>query len=109
MLQDNFELTFLPMFYDDLGEITDYISYELKNPDAADRLIDDIFVAIDERLPVADSFKPYKSAYEFRYKYYNINIRNFIVFYVVIDDVPEKKIMEVRRVLYNKRNIKDII
>ncbi|EPI49529.1 hypothetical protein HMPREF1576_01431 [Gardnerella pickettii JCP7719] len=32
--------------------------------------------------------------------YYRINVRNFSVFYVVIDDT-----MEVRRLLYSKRNI----
>lgn len=32
--------------------------------------------------------------------YYRISVRNFSVFYVVIDDT-----MEVRRLLYSKRNI----
>lgn len=108
MLQDKFELSFLPMFYDDMAEIVDYISFILKNPDAADRLVEDVFSAIDERLPIADKFEPYPSRYEFRYRYYKIQVRNFMIFYVVIND-RKPKVMEVRRILYNKRNIKDII
>ena len=105
MLRNNYELEFLPMFYDDLEEIVDYISVKLKNPDAADNLVDAVFAAIDERLPIAESFEPHQSLFEFRYVYYKIYVKNYIVFYVVRDDLPEKKIMEVRRILYNKRNI----
>lgn len=109
MQQDNFELRFLPLFYDDMSEIVDYIATGLKNPDAAQRLVDDVFDAIDKRLPYADSFQIYHSLYEFRHNYYSINVRNYMVLYVVIDDDPNHKIMEVRRVLYNKRDIKTLI
>ena len=34
---------------------------------------------------------------------------NSNMFYVVKKDIPGKKIMEVRRILYNKRNLADII
>ena len=47
-------LTFLPMFYEDMSEIIDYIALILKNPDAADRIVDEFFEAIDKRLPIAD-------------------------------------------------------
>ncbi|MDD6716076.1 MAG: type II toxin-antitoxin system RelE/ParE family toxin, partial [Firmicutes bacterium] len=36
--------------------------------------------------------------------YYRINVRNFSVFYVVIDDT-----MEVRRVLYSKRDLDNLL
>ncbi len=36
--------------------------------------------------------------------YYRINVRNFSIFYVVIDNT-----MEVRRILYSKRNIDELI
>lgn len=40
----------------------------------------------------------------YRDPYYRINVRNFSVFYVVIDDT-----MEVRRLLYSKRNIDELL
>ena len=46
---------------------------------------------------------------EFHFIYYRINVKNYVVFYVVKKDIPGKKIMEVRRILYNKRNLADII
>ncbi len=64
--------------------------------------LDDVARAILERLPNADSFEPYHSAKERRYKYYRIYVKNYIVYYVVIDDEGPDKIMEVRRFLYNK-------
>ena len=59
------------------------------------------------RLPNAEAFEPYHSASERRYKYYRIYVKNYIVYYVVIDDEGSDKIMEVRRFLYNKQNQKN--
>lgn len=42
-------------------------------------------------------------------KYYRIYVKNYIVYYVVIDDKGSDKIMEVRRFLYNKQNQKELI
>lgn len=53
--------------------------------------MDEIFAAIDKRPPIADHFKKYESPHEFHYDYYKINVRNFMIFYVVIDDDPTKK------------------
>ncbi len=109
MQRDSFTLTFLPLFYNDMEEIVDYIAYTLKNPDAADRIVDEIFAAIDKRLPIADRFSKYESAHEFHYDYYKINVRNFMVFCVIKDDDPSTKIMEVRRVIYNRRDLRELL
>ena len=37
-----YKLSFLPLFEEDLNEIVDYISTDLHNPSAADRLVDAI-------------------------------------------------------------------
>ncbi len=39
-----------------------------------------------------------------RYPYYRIYVKNFVVWYVVIDDEGDDRIMEVRRFLYNKQD-----
>ena len=41
MKTKSYKLRFLPLFEDDLNEITDYIANHLQNPSAALRLIDD--------------------------------------------------------------------
>lgn len=96
----HYKLRILPLFEDDLNEIVDYIAYHLKNPSAAERLIDDAETAIYERLSCAESFEPYPSTKQREYPYYPIQIRNFTIFYVVIGET-----MEVRRILYSRRDL----
>ena len=60
-----------------------------------------IEAAVQERLTCPESFEPYHSIQERQYPYYRIQVRNFMIFYVVIGNV-----MEVRRILYSRRNWK---
>ncbi len=104
MSEKSYELRFLPLFAEDLNEIVDYITYRLKNPPAAERLIDAVEKAVFDRLPFAEAFEPYPSKKDRKYPYYRIQVKNFTVFYVVIGNV-----MEVRRILYGKRNMAKLI
>lgn len=67
-------------------------------------MIDDIELAIVKRLEMPLSFAPYQSSKIKNHPYYRINVRNFSIFYVVTDNT-----MEVRRILYSKRNIDELI
>ena len=104
MFSKKYRLSYLPLFYEDLDEKITYIVEKLKNPKAANDLLDKVESAIMERLPVAESFEPYHSVRERRYSYYRIYVDNYIIYYVVIDDDPNDLIMEVRRFLYNGQN-----
>ena len=104
MLSKKYRLRYLPLFYEDLDEKVTYILERLKNPKAANDLLDKVETAIMERLPVAESFESYPSVRERRYAYYRIYVDNYIIYYVVIDDNPNDLIMEVRRFLYNGQN-----
>ena len=104
MADIEYELRYLPLFYEDLEQKVLYIAETLHNEKAANDLLDAVEQAIMERLPVAEAFEPYCSIKERRYKYYRIYVKNFVVYYVVIYDVGSKKIMEVRRFLYNKQD-----
>ena len=99
-----YKLRYLPLFYEDLEQKVVYIAENLQNPKAANDLIDAVEKAILERLPVAESFEQYESMKERRYPYYRIYVKNFVVWYVVIDDEGDDRIMEVRRFLYNKQD-----
>jgi hypothetical protein len=46
---------------------------------------------------------------ERKYPYYRIYVKNYIVFYVVIDDEINGKIMEVRRLLYKRQDRDSIV
>ena len=104
MNKPKYNLSFLPIFQEDLYEVTYYITNALKNPSAAHRLLDDIEFAISKRLEMPLSFPKYPSSKLRKQVYYRINVRNFSIFYVVIGNT-----MEVRRLLYAKKNIDDLL
>lgn len=104
MQEKRYKLSFLPLFEQDLNEIVDYISIDLNNPKAARKLVDDIEKAILKRLETPLTYAPYESSKARKYPYYKIKVKNFLIFYVVIDDT-----MEVRRILYSRRNIDSLI
>ena len=104
MNKQSYKLTFLPLFEEDLLKVTDYIANTLQNHSAAHRLVNDIELAIVKRLEMPLSFAPYQSSKIRNHPYYRINVRNFSIFYVIIDNT-----MEVRRILYSKRNIDKLI
>ncbi|ANU53185.1 type II toxin-antitoxin system RelE/ParE family toxin [Acutalibacter muris] len=99
-----YSLEFLPLFEEDLNEIVDYISIRLNNPTAAYRLVDDVQAAIRERLTCPEAFEPFPSARSRQNPYYRIYVRNFTIFYVVIGNV-----MQVRRILYSRRDFSELI
>jgi len=103
-MDKEYKLIYLPTFEEDMVNVRDYIAIDLANPVAAFRLIEDTEDAILKRLGNPEGFKQYKSKHGRKQPYYRINIRNYAVFYVVIENV-----MEVRRFIYAKRNIPDII
>lgn len=88
MYNNKYRLSYLPLFYRDLEDKITYIAKDLKNPRAANQLLDKVEKAILERLPVAEAFEPYHSIKERKYQYYRIYINNFTIYYVVIDDDP---------------------
>lgn len=100
----HYKLSILPLFEDDLNEIVDYITYRLRNPLAAERLVDEVEEAIYARLSCAEAFEPYPSSRERQHPYYRIQVKNFTIFYVVIGDT-----MEVRRIIYSRRNLTHLI
>ena len=99
MTDKKYKLRFLPLFEQDLNDTVDYISLKLKNPEAAQNLVNEVQAAIRKRQTCPESFEPYRSKKERKYPYYRIYVRNYTVYYVVIDDT-----MEVRRLLYQKRD-----
>jgi toxin ParE1/3/4 len=82
----------------------DYISSSLQNPSAARQLVDDVEDAIMKRLEDPLIHPPFQSTKLREHPYYRINVRNFSIFYVVTNDV-----MEVRRILYAKRDIDKLL
>ena len=102
--KSKYEIRYLPLFESDLAEAVMYIADVLKNETAAKKLIDDAEAAILKRADSPLSFPQYPTSKKRKDKYYRINVGNFSVFYVVIGNV-----MEVRRFIYSRRDLDNIL
>lgn len=100
MADKKYRIRYLPLFEQDLVQTVSYITNVLKNPDAAEKLANDVEAAILEHLHNPLAFEPYPSVKKRKYPYYRIYVRNYVVYYVVMGDI-----MEVRRFLYGARDI----
>lgn len=98
MKNEKYKLRYLPLFEQDLIQTISYITNVLKNTDAAEKLVNFVEDAIQERLEYPLAFEPFPSKKR-DYLYYRIYVRNYVIYYVVIGDV-----MEVRRFLYGARD-----
>jgi len=99
-----YTLRYLPLAEQDLSEIVNYIQNNLENPIAAENTLSKIEAAILERLESPESFAVWQSKKQRPYPYRKINVGNYTVWYVVIDHI-----MEVRRILYSRRDEEDLI
>jgi Plasmid stabilisation system protein. len=103
-MNKKYRLRYLPLFEQDLAAVRDYIVRVFQNPTAARNLLEETDRAIMKRLESPLSYEAYHSVRDRKHPYYRIRIKNYTVFYVVIDDV-----MEVRRFIYSRRDFGDLI
>lgn len=100
-MKNNYKIKYSSLFYDDLMKIVLYIKYELSNSVVVNNFISEVEQSILKRSVCSEAYEPYKSLKDRKDTYYRIYIKNYTIFYVVKDNV-----MEVRRILYSKRNFK---
>jgi plasmid stabilization system protein ParE len=99
-----YELIYLPRAHLDIGEIIDYMLYELKAPEAASRFAD----SLDEKVGILATAPyigaVYKETRALEYEYRRIFVGNYTVFYIVLEDA-----VEIHRVIYSARNMAELI
>ena len=61
--------------------------------------MDEVRAEIQKRFTFAESYEPFPSRAERSFVYYRIYVNHYIIYYVVDGDI-----MEVRRILYGKRD-----
>ena len=95
-----YRLQYLPLFWGDLERAVFYVRDVLKNPAAAERLLDRTEEAILEHAKAPTIAKVYKTTRNRPLPYHWFAVGNYMVFYVVMGDV-----MEVRRFIYGARDL----
>lgn len=101
-MTNRFEVRYSPTFYNDFERIILYIKYELKNVIAANNLLNKVEKEINHRLENPLGYEKYKT--KAGNIYYRIYIKNYIIFYTVSDNT-----MVVRRMIYKKRNLEELL
>lgn len=104
MLDESYTLEYTEQFRDDFAEVLSYIIKKLQNPEAAQRLKDDVEKDIVDRSFAPLSVRPYFTDEATGDVYYPIRTGNFFSFYVVIGNV-----IEFRRFLYARRNLSQLL
>jgi len=94
-----YKLRYLKLAQSDLLDIVDYISNQLCNPQAATHLVDKLDKAICclEQFPFSGHL--YKNTQKLEDEYRILVVENYLVFYVVCENI-----VEIRRIIYGKRN-----
>lgn len=103
-MEKKYKTAYLPSFYKELDKITNYIGYKLNNIKAANELLDKVEKEIRNRLNNPEAYEKYVSTRKRKNTYYRIYVKNYTIFYVVKDNT-----MEIRRILYSKRNFNELI
>ncbi len=98
--QPQYELRYLPLFWDDLDNAVSYIANVLENPAAAERLLDSVEAKVLNYSRAPTIAPIYKTTRERSLPYYWFDVGNYMVFYVVIGNI-----MEMRRFLYGARDL----
>lgn len=96
-----YKLEYLPVARKDMLEIVRYISRELQNPDAADRLAGELVNAVEGVLLFPYATPTYQPIRPLKHEYRKILVQNYLMFYWVDE---EKKLVTVARVVYAKRD-----
>lgn len=95
--EGSYTLDIRPTFVEELDAAVRYIEGTLRNPLAADRLVEKVFEAIDLRLFSPESFAPCYREPDVKQPYYSIPVGNFEIYYIV-----RGRTMEVRWFRYGK-------
>ena len=85
-MEKKYKTIYLPLFYKDLDNITDYIKYQLRNEIAADNFVNKLEKEINKRAFSPKYYEEYISNRKRKNKYFRLYINNYTVFYTVKND-----------------------
>ena len=104
MEKNKFIIKYTATFINQFNNITKYFIYKLKNKIAAENFYNEVINKIEKRSESPEGFEKYKSSRKRKNTYYRIYVKNYTIFYVVKNNT-----MEIRRILYSRRNFDNLI
>lgn len=104
MANNKYTIKYTSTFINQLNNILKYFIHKLKNPIAAENFYNEVITKIERRSGNPESYKKHISRRKRKNIYYKIYVKNYTIFYIVNNDT-----MEIRRILYSKRNFDKLI
>lgn len=101
-----YSLEYLPIARQDLADIVRYISHELFNPVAAERLACEMVEAAEKLVDFPYSHPCYHPIKPLEQEYRRLLVQNYIMFYSVDE---AQKLITIVRVIYARRDYEKII
>jgi len=98
------EIKYLPSFQKDLNAIVDYIIFTLEAPMAASNMLDEIEKAVDNLKKFPLAHRIYHPIKPISAEYRVLTVKNYLVFYVVLEST-----VEIHRIIYRKRDLSKLI
>lgn len=95
----HFQIKYLPIARRDLQEIIDYIAFELEVPETAIKMLNTLEIEISslQENPFRGSIYFSKRKHDCQYR--KIFVKNYVIFYLILNDS-----LEIQRIFYNRRN-----
>lgn len=103
MKENKYIIKYTSTFMNQFNAILEYFIRKLNNKIAAENFYNEVFSEIEKRSQNPESYEKYRTIKKRKNVYYRIYVKNFIIFYVVYNNT-----IEIRRILYSKRNFEKI-
>ncbi len=104
MTNNKYTIRYSSAYINQFNNILKYIVNNLKNKIAAENFYNEVVKEIEKRSENPEGYEKYISNRKRKNTYYRIYVKTYIIFYTVKDNT-----MEIRRILYSKRNFDKLI
>ena len=104
MANNKYTIRYSSTYVRQFNGILKYFVNNLKNKIAAEKFYNEVIKEIERRSENPESYEKYMSNKKRKDTYYRIYVSNYTIFYTVKDNT-----MEIRRILYSKRNFNKLI
>ena len=104
MANNKYTIRYSSTYINQFNSILKYIVNNLKNKIAAENFYNEVIKEIEKRSENPEGYEKYISTRKRKNTYYRIYVKNYTIFYIVKDNT-----MEVRRILYSRRNFDKLI
>ncbi len=101
-----YKLDFLPIARQDMTDIARYISHELCNPGAAERLASELIAAADELPAFPYAHAAYAPIRPLKHEYRKLLVQNYIMFYWIDE---KTRAITIARVIYARRDYEKLL